>query len=1024
MDPTWDIISQLRRQISDVEILTGLLCAPLDCLGLLPPQFAKYNVHPLPKRSVVILRHIPPLQQALLHYVVPTWEPILKERKLDLLVQQYFRPDAFSYTSVQAGSIALLAYSTILSESLNALAIQLLSQLVKEYPLDRLYAAVFSSEDAGSRQLLWEDTVKNVLAIPGKVANALMDKDKIPTALESSEYFTGVCLRCARLVNTISSRETPAPEDLASITYLLVRLVNIGVFPATHNIARSQTSFFGVVLPQLRARACRVWPQILAAMPSSFHLQAMIASLFAHLDCANIGLDASPVARARVKREARVLCEIVGDVSPVDNDVWESVVAVIQSREWTEAHARVFVCWISQCNPPLLRSWLDLVLEVWTSPEHIRHSLLSTHRYLTTHFLLTISHFPALGNEVKAVSLKPSFISSMTTYIGHMDNSVRRCGMLSAEIVAQMAGQKLDFGDWDDASPDASMWQPWCHDLRRLVRGKDSDADMSVELNGPQEDTEKVISSDAKRLISETKSEKTRAAHGLAFTQESAGYDSDDSLTGYAESPASSRSVSPSPSELAEIEKDPTLAVGEPTVKVGDVKITRPVYLAQLGSLLRGPVGLKPPEPKEEVMRVEMALNYAEELIRRKATYGTELEENAVNVAYGLIGLHDNFETSGFDQKRQAAVTALVACCPMKAAPSLIEEFFKNQYSTDQRYVILNALALGARELASLPVPASTVPASRIAFPSKALPPALHQKYLELGAQQNRGPNQKQMTDSVTPLLEGLSRQAMDRTQEEYSDRLPEVVRERRLRVQQPARVTELPDKPRGPSTTNEPLPSKTTFTAVAANYFIAPLINRFWLFLRDEQTREERTAELDRLHRYRGGGGGLILSPMVLAHMLGTLAVLMHASQAASEWLAVLAPDALELAVTLGVRRLSLSEMQGDVLESNVVANDADSEGKHKDASVLSAALELIVIVLDGCLLRDSGRSLALEHTTLLLGAGEWARTVFERLENGEKIRGGGGLQEAKLKRAAAGALLKVEELAARWRRAMVDFD
>lgn len=44
-------------------------------------------------------------------------------------------------------------------------------------------------------------------------------------------------------------------------------------------------------------------------------------------------------------------------------------------------------------------------------------------------------------------------------------------------------------------------------------------------------------------------------------------------------------------------------------------------------------------------------------------------EENAVNLAHGLMGLQDNYDLEGFDQKRQAALNALVACCPRKAAP-------------------------------------------------------------------------------------------------------------------------------------------------------------------------------------------------------------------------------------------------------------------------------------------------------------------------------------------------------------------
>ena len=44
-------------------------------------------------------------------------------------------------------------------------------------------------------------------------------------------------------------------------------------------------------------------------------------------------------------------------------------------------------------------------------------------------------------------------------------------------------------------------------------------------------------------------------------------------------------------------------------------------------------------------------------------------EENAVNLVYGFIGLQDNYDLDDFDQKRQAALNALVACCPRKAAP-------------------------------------------------------------------------------------------------------------------------------------------------------------------------------------------------------------------------------------------------------------------------------------------------------------------------------------------------------------------
>jgi telomere length regulation protein len=181
--------------------------------------------------------------------------------------------------------------------------------------------------------------------------------------------------------------------------------------------------------------------------------------------------------------------------------------------------------------------------------------------------------------------------------------------MLVAEIVAERVGKKLDFGDWegDDAG------KPWAREIRQLVAARDLDADDSIDVK-----TE--IGNIEGRGIEETPSPSASKDTEPSRSQPIAlgtGYDSDDSLTGYA-SPSSSRSSSPTPSELDEIAKDPTLGVG---VK----KIPRPVYLAQLGEMVRSTGGLKADDDNQEADKIEMALNCAEELIRKKRTYGTEL---------------------------------------------------------------------------------------------------------------------------------------------------------------------------------------------------------------------------------------------------------------------------------------------------------------------------------------------------------------------------------------------------------------
>jgi telomere length regulation protein len=179
--------------------------------------------------------------------------------------------------------------------------------------------------------------------------------------------------------------------------------------------------------------------------------------------------------------------------------------------------------------------------------------------------------------------------------------------MLVAEELARRTGKELDFKDWD--GDDGG--KPWARSVRQLLGGKDTDAEILDDDERHELAVEEILEEDA--FESPSKPVQTLGP----FCVTSKDYDSDDSLTGYA-SPPSSRSPSPTPSELAEIEKDPTL-------RVGRTKISRPVYLAQLGEMIRGPSGLKTDQENQEAERIEIALDVAEELIRRKRGYGTEL---------------------------------------------------------------------------------------------------------------------------------------------------------------------------------------------------------------------------------------------------------------------------------------------------------------------------------------------------------------------------------------------------------------
>ncbi|KAK7466957.1 telomere binding protein [Stygiomarasmius scandens] len=981
------LVHDLQQPLPNLPALLARLSAPLDAIGLLPPRFRSHNVNPIPSTSVKISIHIPAIQKALVEQVLPTWDVILEENESIALADQYFCPDLFSSASLAAGQVALDAYSTLMTLPLNKHSLRLLCRLSKEYPIDRLHKSIFSGVDGAKKNLQWEDCVQVVVSVPAKVANYIAGNGEIPTPLEHKSYFNDLCIHCETLIWISRSSR----GHVSSIAHLIHKLARLGIFPPAPPSSRSQPSFFEAVIPIMKTRFAQPESQFYSSIwwciqreLSSITLQIIIRSLFAALKTPDSVLDGTHQTRALVKKEATFaynLCSLSSD----PQEVWDSVSAVVLGQNWTESYSRLFVCWLAMCETNLyavLSLFLNDVVSLWSSPDHIKHSLLTRHRYVTSLLLLTVSYLPS--SSITSLATSPQFISGVGTYIGHMDNSVRRCGMLAAEVVANRAGKQLDFKDWegDDGG------KPWARSLRKLLDTKDLDADIRTDEEILPEDNG---TEDLPSHLNQGH-ESPKISKKVVLTSSKAGYDSDDSLTGY-NSPPSSRSNSPTPSELEEIEKDPSLAVG---VK----KIERPVYLAQLGAMIRNKGGLATDNSNEEADKIEMALNTAEGLIRKKKDFGTELEENAVDIAYGLVALQDNYELDGFETKRQNALIALIACCPRKAAPCLIEEFFKNQYSTNQRYAILNALAVGARELASLPVQISSVLSGDVSFPSKRLPAPLHRKYIT--------------SNQILPQIMGeITQQALAHGQDAAIDKAPELVRERRLRVRQTGRISEFTPNP----TAFQSSPKKTTFNEVAAEFFIGPLINRFWLFLRDERAHEERTAHYEGRNQYRGMGTGLILNPVVISHLLRTLAILMHASHSAPEWLAVLAPESLELAVTIGTRPLSLGENDD---EERVQDEDEGEQGK--EATVISSALELALVILDGCLELDDGRSLGLDHTALLMGTAEWAGAVFAQIEHGIKMRGGGGSQETTLLRAVSGVLLKADDIRTKWQRSMID--
>lgn len=333
----------------------------------------------------------------------------------------------------------------------------------------------------------------------------------------------------------------------------------------------------------------------------------------------------------------------------------------------------------------------------------------------------------------------------------------------------------------------------------------------------------------------------------------------------------------------------------------------------------------------------------------------------------------------------------------------LADIYFTGQFSLHQRAVILTAIAMGARELAGLPVPLQPT-AKRIDFPSKTLPPALHRRYA----------TQSDFQGQLEAAVDGVRGMLLSKGARQGEEEVPELARQKRLRMstKRPLVVEHGSLAERELDSRNRQVERKqqdpvVPFKDVAAEYFILPLVNRFWAFFQDSAIRETR-AKI-RGDRYRGAGTGMVLSPSSVEKFLMTLVLLLHAARHSALYLHVLAPETLELAMALATRHQSSPEE--DEVEG------VGSEGG--ESGVVGSALELALVVLDASFELDQGRTLATQKATLLGAVGEWAATVFKNEERGVgKLAGQGGMREGRVRSGAAGVVVKVSDIAEKWGR------
>ncbi|PGH09315.1 telomere length regulation protein [Blastomyces parvus] len=201
--------------------------------------------------------------------------------------------------------------------------------------------------------------------------------------------------------------------------------------------------------------------------------------------------------------------------------------------------------------------------------------------------------------------------------------------------------------------------------------------------------------------------------------------------------PSQARSKVLSIEELSESDGDDFLPYEKPDTDASDSeddptlinrsKPSSPVYIRDLLSLLRD---------TDNAERYNLGISTAPTLIRRKASFGTEVAENSEMLALLIVGLQDKYNLPRFHEYRLQSEIALLVAYPLTMGRWFVHTLFNADLSQSQRSTILVALGLSARELAgfgkedadSMSLP----PAVDSSFPSKRLPSNLATTYSDM----------------------------------------------------------------------------------------------------------------------------------------------------------------------------------------------------------------------------------------------------------------------------------------------------
>lgn len=484
------------------------------------------------------------------------------------------------------------------------------------------------------------------------------------------------------------------------------------------------------------------------------------------------------------------------------------------------------------------------------------------------------------------------------------------CVAMAISTLVDKQGQKMDF-DIEDVKTDEAK------SLMELIKVRDkvgqlSDVVAHIKNSKPQTArlTARPSGKEMERIKTSSKTESRIAEvnHEKSGPRviEILGDDEEDDLVPY----------SKPDSDPEDDDDDPTL--------INRNKPRAPVYIRDLIAGL---------QDTENYDKQKLAIENAASLIRRKAGFGKEVKDHALELGTILASLGDTFKLEDFAELRLQALIALLLSDPRTQGPWFARQAFDGDYSLSQRATLLSAIGLGARELAGYQDVDNLNPAvtSKDSLPSKRLPERYHNIYAGIASK----PLETSQSSRLQTVVANLERSMIQPLAASAADAAtgPSALKVRTFssRMDVAQRTKKVPNE----------------LAKMLAVAFFFPLVGHWSTHV-----------------QAYGSSRNIYLQPFLLTTYLKTLALLLHASGPGTVNLPQLTTEFWDL--LLGVRRVA-----------------------SEDVAVLEAVLFSLLTLLE---VNEDKKRLVDEHSRQLVETQEWTELMFSRAsaadKEGERVR------------------------------------